>query len=311
MEFRYLRSFLAIAEELHFGRAAQRLHLAQPSLSQQLQRLERDVGVELVRRSSHQVRLTPAGEVFRDEAKKLLDHMDRAVAAAHAVATGRAGTLNIGFNFPAGQDVLPAALAHLNSEHPRVQTQLWERRTGPQVEGVLDGELDVAFVYGSPASPQLRSKELMTVPIVAVVGERHPWAGRDAMPMRMLERQPCLLFRREQSPAMHDAIIGAAEQAGIKLTIAGEVDDPVATGVLVSARQVIGFSSASRAARAPAQGLVAVPLTSPAPTLALHVVWRAEDHTPLVDALLAALDAAGPFRFTWSRQARSDPSEQR
>ncbi|OZM79597.1 LysR family transcriptional regulator [Pseudonocardia sp. MH-G8] len=293
MEFRYLRSFLAIAEELHFGRAAQRLHLAQPSLSQQLQRLEREVGVELVRRSSHQVRLTPAGEVFRDEAEKLVERMDRAVAATRAVATGRAGMLSIGFNFPAGQELLPAALARLDAEHPRVQTQLWERRTGPQLEGVLDGELDVAFVYGSPASPQLRSKELMRVPIVAVVGEQHPWAGREALPVRMLEGQPCLLFRREQSPAMHDAITGAAERAGIKLTIAGEVDDPVATGVLVSARQVIGFSSASRAARATAQGLVAVPLTAPAPMLAVHVVWRAEDRSPLVDALLTALEPAG------------------
>ncbi|TQM11811.1 LysR family transcriptional regulator [Pseudonocardia kunmingensis] len=303
METRYLRSFLAIAEELHFGRAARRLHLAQPSLSQHLQRLERDVGVALVRRSSHEVRLTPAGELFRDEARKLLDHMDRAVAAAHAVATGRAGTLTIGFNFPAGQDVLPAALVHLGAQHPRVQTQLWERRTGPQLEGVLGGELDVAFVYGSPTSPRLSSKELMTVPIVAVVGEHHPWAGRDDLPMRMLERQPCLLFRREQSPAMHDAIVGAAGRAGIKLTIAGEVDDPVATGVLVSARQVIGFSSASRASRGPAQGLVAVPLTAPAPTLALHVVWRAEDRTPLVDALLAALEAAGPFSVPSPRPA--------
>ncbi|WP_219420397.1 LysR family transcriptional regulator [Pseudonocardia nigra] len=259
MEFRYLRSFLAIAEELHFGRAATRLHLAQPSLSQQLQRLERDVGVELVRRSPHEVRLTAAGEAFREEAKRLLDHADRAVAAARAVALGQAGTINIGFNFPAGQDVLPAALAALNDEYPRVQTQLWEKRTGPQLRALLAGELDVAFVYGRPTSPRLGSQELMTVPIVAVVGEGHPWAGRDAVPMRLLERQPCLLFRREQSPAMHDAIVGAADRAGVKLTVASEVDDPVATGVLVTARQVIGFASASRAVRAPAQGLERVP----------------------------------------------------
>ncbi|MBP2371828.1 LysR family transcriptional regulator [Pseudonocardia parietis] len=301
MEIRYLRSFLAIAEELHFGRAAQRLHVAQPSVSQQLQRLERDVGVELVQRSSHEVRLTPAGAAFRDEARKLLEQLDRAIAAARAVASGRAGTLNIGFNFPAGQDVLPAALAALNSEHPRVQTQLWERRTGPQLDGVLSGELDVAFVYGRPVSPHLSSTELMTVPIVAVVGERHPWAGRESMPMRMLDRQPCLLFRREQSPAMYDAIMGAADRADIKLTVTAEVDDPVATGVLVAARQVIGFSSASRAARAPAQGLVAVQLTAPAPTLGVHVVWRSADRTPLVEAMLGALKTAGPFTFTWPR----------
>ncbi|MEV1295427.1 LysR substrate-binding domain-containing protein [Pseudonocardia sp. NPDC049635] len=306
MEFRYLRAFLAIAEELHFGRAARRLHLAQPSLSQQLQRLERDVGVQLVRRTSHEVRLTPAGEAFRAEARMLLEQADRAVAAARAVASGRAGTICIGFNFPAGQDVLPAVLATLEAEHPRVQTQLWERRTGPQLEGVLSGELDVAFVYGRPLSPELSSTELMTVPLVAVVGECHPWADRDELPIRMLDRQPCLLFHREQSPAMHDAITGAAARAGVTLGVAAEVDDPVAAGVLVSARRLIGFTSASRAERAPAQGLVALPLTAPSPTLTLHAVWRTAGRTPLVEALLGALEAAGPF----TRRVRqsSDPA---
>ncbi|ODU07552.1 MAG: LysR family transcriptional regulator [Pseudonocardia sp. SCN 72-86] len=306
MEFRYLRSFLAIADELHFGRAAQRLHLAQPSLSQQLQRLERDVGVELVRRSSHEVKLTPAGEAFRTEVQRLLDQAARAVDAARAAAQGRAGTLNIGFNFPAGQDVLPNALAQLNNDHPRVLTQLWERRSGPQLEALLAGELDAAFVYGRPVSPRLASAELMTVPIVALVGERHPWACRESVAVRELERQPCLLFRREQSPAMHDAIIGAADRAGIRLTVTEEVDDPVATGVLVTARPVVGFASASRAVRAPAQGLVAIRLTAPTPTLALHVVWREDDRGPLVDALLAVLETGRPYSYTdrpSSRQA--------
>jgi DNA-binding transcriptional LysR family regulator len=103
MEIRHVMAFLAIAEELHFGRAAARLHLAQPSLSQQLQRLERDVGVRLVARSSHEVGLTPAGEAFEPEARALVAQMRKASEAAREAAAGRCGRMSVGFNFLAGQ----------------------------------------------------------------------------------------------------------------------------------------------------------------------------------------------------------------
>lgn len=297
MEFRYLVSFLAIAEELHFGRAAARLHLAQPSLSQQLQRLEREVGVELVSRTSHEVRLTPAGAAFRTEAERIVGHAARAVAAAKAAAQGRSGTVNVGFNFPAGLTVLPPTLARLTADHPKVLAQLWERRSGPQVEALMQDELDVGFVYGRPLPAQLESRELMTLSVVAVVAPQHPWARRESISMLELGERPCVLFRREQSPAMYDAITHAAAQAGSRLDVAEEVDDPLATGVVVSARPLLGFCSAARAARAGTQGLVSVPLTGPVPRLTLHAIWRSGVTTPVVDAFLSSLTAAGPY--TW------------
>jgi DNA-binding transcriptional LysR family regulator len=296
MEFRYLVSFLALAEELHFGRAAARLHLAQPSLSQQLQRLEREVGVELVQRTSHEVRLTPAGEAFRAEAERIVGHAARAVEAAKAAAAGRSGTLNVGFNFPAGVSVLPATLARLAEEHPRVLVQMWERRSGPQLESLINGDLDVGFVYGRPTAAQLESRELLRVPVVAVLGRRHPWARRDSIATRELGEWPCVLFRREQSPAMYDAIVGAATRAGAKLRVAEEVDDPVATGVVVSARQLVGFASAARSERSYLQPeVVSVPLTGPAPMLSLYAVWRSGGESGAVAAFLSSLAAVGPF----------------
>ena len=296
MEFRYLVSFLALAEELHFGRAAARLHLAQPSLSQQLQRLEKEVGVELVQRTSHEVRLTPAGVAFRAEAERIVGQAARAVDAAKAAAAGRSGTVNVGFNYPAGVSVLPLTLARLAQDHPRVLVQLWERRSGPQLEALLSGDLDVGFVYGRPTAAQLESRELLRLAVVAVMGRQHPWARRDAIAVRELGEWPCVLFRREQSPAMHDAIVGAATRAGAKLRVAEEVDDPVATGVVVSARPLVGFASAARATYSPAPpDVVPVPLTGPTPVVSLHAVWRSEGASPAVAAFLASLTAAGPF----------------
>jgi DNA-binding transcriptional LysR family regulator len=295
VEFRYLVSFLAIADELHFGRAAARLHLAQPSLSQQLQRLEREVGVRLVDRSSHAVRLTPAGVAFRAEAERIVGQAARAVEAAKAAARGRSGTVGVGFNFPAGLTVLPPTLARLAADHPKVQARLWERRSGPQIEALLQDELDVGFVYGRPREPRLDGRELAVLPVVAVVGPGHPLAGRGSVPVRELADEQCVLFRRAQSPALHDAITHAAARAGIELTVAEEVDDPIGTAVVVAARPLVGFASACRAVRAQSHGLVPVTLTDPTPRVGLHVVWRTGDRSPVLGAFLASLAACEPF----------------
>ncbi|CUU54533.1 DNA-binding transcriptional regulator, LysR family [Parafrankia irregularis] len=294
MELRYLTSFLAIAEELHFGRAAARLHLAQPSLSQQLQRLERDIGVELVSRSSHEVKLTAAGRAFEVEARRLLDATRRAVTVAREAASGRTGMISIGFNYPAGQRVLQPTLLRLAADYPGVSTTLWEARSGPQLSALAEGRLDVALVFAGPPSAQLRSQRVATIPLVAVVSRRHPWATRSEVPFRELADQPCVLFRREQSPAMHDAILAAADRCGIALTISDEVDDSGATGIVVTTRPVVGFASAARGAHPPGHGLSAVRLVDPVPTVGMYAVWR-PDPQPVVGAFLDCLEAAGPF----------------
>ncbi|PPK64105.1 LysR substrate-binding domain-containing protein [Actinokineospora auranticolor] len=293
MELRHLVSFLAIAEELHFGRAAARLHLAQPSLSQHLQRLERSVGVELVSRNSHEVRLTPAGEAFRELARDVVARVDKAAHAARAAAAGRAGTIRVGYNFPAGQRVLPGALATLAARYPLIDVDMQEMRTGPQLAALDDGRIDVAMVYGKPTSARLRHRHLLKVPLVAVVGVRHRWAGREKVPFGELAGESCILFARAQSAAMYDAIFSAAERCGIRLTVAEEVDDPGATGILASVKPVVGFASAARAANVGTSAqTVVVKLYDPVPTLDLYAVWVANDHAPLVAAFVDCLPPA-------------------
>jgi len=298
MELRHLVSFLAISEELHFGRAAARLHLAQPSLSQQLQRLEQSVGVQLVARTSHEVRLTPAGQVLDTEARGILAHVDRAREAARQAAAGRTGTVRVGYNYPAGQYVLPRVLAKVHAELPEVAVAPREMRTGPQTEAILDGTLDIAMVYGRPTDAALASRRLLRLPLVALVGERHPWANRSQVPFAELANQACILFRRERSPSMYDVVTRTAQAAGFTLDVVDQVDDPVATSIVVSTRNVVGFCSAPRASVvcAGATGIrpVAVSLVDPVPVLELHAVWRVAENA-LIDEFLRRLQAAGPF----------------
>ncbi|TNC24165.1 LysR family transcriptional regulator [Amycolatopsis alkalitolerans] len=299
MEFRHLVSFLAIAEELHFGRAAARLHLTQPSLSQQLQRLERTLGVELVARTSHEVRLTSAGRAFEVEARAIVTQMDKAALSAREAAAGRTGTVRVGYNFPAGQHILPATLARMHAELPDVTVRLEEKRTGPQLQALADGDLDIALVYGRPVTSDFQYRRLLRLPMVAVVGPGHKWAGRPGVPFAELAQHPCILFGREQCPAMYDAILSAAERTGIRLNVAHVVDDPGATGILVSVKPLVGFASASRGvlAGAAAGGVrpVPVPLYNPVPMIDLYVVWRDGEPNRLQAAFLDCIDAVGPF----------------
>ncbi|GAB3562641.1 LysR family transcriptional regulator [Amycolatopsis endophytica] len=298
MEFRHLVSFLAIADELHFGRAAARLHLTQPSLSQQLQRLERTLGVELVARTSHDVRLTSAGRAFEVEARAIVARVEKAAQSAREAAAGRTGTVSVGYNFPAGRHILPATLTRMHAEHPGVTVKLAERRTGPQLAALADGTLDVALVYGRPVTGGFRYRRLLRLPMVAVVGAGHEWAGLPGVPFAELARQSCILFDRDQCPAMYDAILAAAERTGIRLTVAQVVDDPAGTGILVSVTPLVGFASASRGmfAGSVPGGVRPVRLFDPVPAIDLYAVWRDAHTTPLQEAFLDCLETAGPFR---------------
>jgi DNA-binding transcriptional LysR family regulator len=280
MDFRHLKSFITLAEELHFGRAAARLHLSQPSLSAQLQKLEKSLGVTLVVRSSHEVQLTSSGVEFAKQARMVVAQMEKAVDVAKSTAAGQVGSLNIGYNFPASRHVLPAALTRLNERHPRMAVSLWEKRTGPQLGGLQDGSLDVALAYGRPQLPGLNARLLLSkVPIVAVVGRSHPWAGRPSVRCAELAATPCILFGRDQCPAMYDAIVAAAAEAEVSLTVAQTSDDPSGTAHVVAMKPYVAFASLSRAAAVgmgtAGSSSVAVKLVDPVPTIDLYMVWSA------------------------------------
>lgn len=296
MEFKHVSAFIAIAEELHFGRAAARLHLTQPSLSAQLQKLETSLGVQLVARTSREVTLTRAGQEFEVEARLVLRHMENAARVAKSTSSRRTGTIGVGYNFPASRHVLPGVMARMSREHPGVEVSLWEKRTGPQLHALADGSLDVALVYGRPNMVEFRCRQVLRhVPLVAVVGSGHEWAGRRQVRFAELANQSCVMFERDQCPAMYDSIFAAAADNRIVLDVAQTADDPGATAHVVSVKPLVGFASLSRASMAGMGTVgahsVAVTLVDPVPTLDLYAVWRGGEHNPAVKAFLDCLDA--------------------
>jgi DNA-binding transcriptional LysR family regulator len=236
IELRHLRAFVAVAEELHFGRAATRLHLAQPALTKQIQQLEVMLGVKLLDRSSRSVTLTPPGAAFLDEARRALDQTRRAVDVALRSARGETGLLRIGFSASAPTGAFPHVVRAFRRECPDVRLELTEMWSADQVEALLADRLDLGF-GNEPAvgSELLEGQTVQEDPIVAAVPATHELAGRDSVRLRELSHEPFMTFPRATAPAYFDQLIAACHRAGFSPRFAQEIMAIPATLGLVAA----------------------------------------------------------------------------
>lgn len=294
VELRHITSFLVLAEELHFGRSAARLHISQPSLSLQLQQLERRVGVRLVARTSHSVRLTPAGEAFRREAGPLIGQLDRAVEAARQAGPAASGHLRIGFNFPAGQRVLVPALARMRDTYPQVRTSLLQRHTCGQLAELRRGRLDLAFVYGTCGDEGISQRPILTLPVVGICASDHPLATGERVRWPELARHRCVLPSQSTSPAIHDAVLSAARRNGIDFSAAPVFDDGDAAVVMVASQQVVIFASSVRAETVGMIGLATLSFVDPVPEVTIYATWREQETNPAVPLFLDTIDQVRP-----------------
>lgn len=292
MELRHITSFLVLAEELHFGRSAARLRISQPSLSLQLQQLERRVGVQLVARTSHSVRLTAAGEAFRRTAGPALGQLDRAVEAARRAGPAAAGQLRIGFNFPAGQRVLVPTLAVLRDQYPQLRTSLLQRHTSGQLAELRGGRLDIAFVYGPCDEEGVRQRPVVTLPVVGICASDHPLAAGAPVHWPDLARHRAVLPSRATSAAIHTAVLDAAGRGGLDLSAAEVFDDGDAAVVRVASEQIVIFASSVRAESVGMIGLSTLSFVDPVPEVTVYATWREPDHNPAVPLFLDAMERA-------------------
>jgi DNA-binding transcriptional LysR family regulator len=290
MELRHINSFLVLAEELHFGRSAARLHISQPSLSLQLQQLERRLGVQLVARTSHSVRLTPAGEAFRREARLLLGQLDRAVEAARLASPAASGHLRIGFNFPAGQRVLVPVLSMLWERYPEVRTSLLQSHTCGQLTELRNGKLDIAFIYGTCDEKGMCQRPILTLPVVGVCASGHPLANGAPVRWPDLARYRCALPSQTTSPALCDAVTKAARLNGVDFAAAEVFDDGAAAVVRVASEEVVIFASSVRAETVTMIGLATLSFVDPVPEVTVYATWREQDSNPAVPLFLSAVE---------------------
>ncbi|MBB4789929.1 LysR substrate-binding domain-containing protein [Streptomyces nodosus] len=237
MELRHVRSFLALVEERHFGRAAARLHIAQPALSQQIKQLERDLGTVLFTRSTRRVELTEAGADLTAYARSILAEVERAEAHMAMLASGHAGRVSIGFVGTATYDVLPQVARTVRAELPAVSLELHGELLAPQlVEGLLDGAYDLALFRPGPAGHSgVRVVPLRTERLVAVLPSHHPLAGRRRVPLAALADEPFVVHPSRERSSMHERVLAACARAGFEPATLVEVGETSTLVVFVAA----------------------------------------------------------------------------
>ncbi|NUS27420.1 MAG: LysR family transcriptional regulator, partial [Streptomyces sp.] len=202
-----LHAFVVLAEELHFGRAAARLGIAQPPLSQQIRRLEDKIGAPLLVRPPGPVALTPAGHALLPAARQALAALTDGLAAARAAAAGRTGTLRLGFAASLALTLLPELLRTYVDHHPQVRLDIREMTTAPQLTALREGDLDVGLLREPPSDdPDLSFRTVLTETFVAVLPRAHPLAAHRTVTPDQLAEHPFILLPREAGPGLHDRI---------------------------------------------------------------------------------------------------------
>lgn len=194
MELRQLRYFLVVADELHFGRAAERLHLTQPPLTVAIRRLEGELGVQLFNRTTRRVSLTPAGEAFRTRIQGAVTELDDAAGDVASVAAGLSGRIRVGFVSSASYTTIPEAIRIFRERRPRVELVLSPLTSAEQIEQLLDGELDLGLIRDPGEMPGLRMELVSTEDLVAVLPKAHPLTSVEEIRPEDLEGEPLILF---------------------------------------------------------------------------------------------------------------------
>ena len=294
IELRHMRHFVTVAEELHFGRAAARLGMAQPPLSQSIQRLETALGFKLFARTQRRVELTPAGRVFLDESRRTLSQADATVTLSRQAASDDTAELHVTFVSAALYRVLPVALRQFRSAHPLVRIRLDELATDPQIESLKDGTADLGFV-----TPPFRSTgglEVVSIhrdPIVVAVPASSILARRDHLELSDLAEENFVLFPYKQGPTLHSRIMAACRRAGFLPHISQEARLMHTILSLVGAE--MGVSLVPDGARTlGVDGVRFVPLSPVSEDLSweLSMAWRARGMRrplrDLIDLVLAS-----------------------
>ncbi|WP_101788520.1 LysR family transcriptional regulator [Nonomuraea indica] len=293
MNLRQLRYAVALAEELNFGRAALREGVRQPPFSQQIGKLEEELGVRLFERTTRQVRLTPAGEAFVAEARMSLAHAALATESARRVGRGEAGRLVVGFVGSATNITLPRVLRRFRSRYPGVQVELRELPTAQQAEELRQGLLDVGLLHAplaGPAAEVLTTRTVARELLLAALPADHPLATRGTLPVAALAGEPFVMFPRRHGPALYDRITSVALAAGFEPTIVQEAVQMQTIVGLVAAGTGVSIVPES-VARLRHGDVVFRPLAPPTRVVTLDVTWRTGDPNPLVHNFRALFPA--------------------
>lgn len=291
IELRHLRYFIAVADELHFSRAAERLGMSQPPLSQQIRDLESLLGLRLLRRTNRRVELTDAGRVYLDAARDIVARVDAATDQARRAERGEIGELHVAFTRSTPLiERFPRAIRAFRDAYPAVRLVLVERNTLQQVACLLEGSQHVGLLRGGALHATLVSHKLVDDPLVAVLRADHPLATRKRARLRMdeLADERFVVFSRAAGTGVHDQLLSMCRNAGFVPRIAQEAgESSTMIGLVAAGLGVAVLPDSLRHVRV--DGVAYVAIESPDAASALHVTHRRDDASPLVKAFTALM----------------------
>ncbi len=289
MELRHLRYFLAVGEEQHYGRAARRLHVAQPALSRQIQNLEEEVGFKLFERLPRGVRLSAAGQLFLEDARRILQEVNEAVARAARVARGQSGTLRVGFTESTSwRGVVPGSFRRFREMQPDAELQLQPSPSLVQLEAIRSGRLDAGFVFNMPkADPELDGLPVAMEQIELAAPRGHPLTKLKQVRLRNLTSASFVWFPRREAPALYDRLMHECFRGGLKSPrIVQEGQDEATILSLVATGLGVGWVLRTARWHRPKSVdiLSVVDLVMPQQ---LSLAWRKDNQSPLLASFVA------------------------
>jgi DNA-binding transcriptional LysR family regulator len=284
MELRHLRYFVAVGEEQHYGRAGRRLRVAQPALSRQIQDLEEEIGFKLFERLPRGVKLSAAGTLFLEDARRILRDVNEAAARAARVALGRAGTLRVGFTENASWwGVVPESFRRFREMRPDAVLQLQPSPSLGQLEAIRSGRLDAGFVFNMPdTDPELELLPVAVQHIELAALRRHPLTKLKKLRLRDLADATFIWFPRRESPALYDRLLHECFQGGVKSPrIVQEGKDEATILSLVATGLGVGWVLGTARWRCP-KSVVIRPVVDLNLPLPLSLAWRKDNMSPLL-----------------------------
>ena len=288
MELRHLRYFVAVAEELHFTRAAERLGIKQPPLSSQIRQLEHEMGAPLFHRLTRGVELTEAGALLLIEARQILDQVEQTKAGVQSRARGETGHIHLGF---AGatyfQPLVPAVIRAYREHYPSVVLSPEQSNTPQLVAGLRSGEIDIAFVRPPISDDEgLAIEPLVEEPMLIVLPASHPRAGDHSMPLEALARETLILFPRAIGPGLYDAVIASCQRAGFSPKLGQEA--PQISSIVHMVAAGFGVSIVPQSIKQiHAEGIVFLGIDGDAPRTPISLAYRQDDHSTVVRNFVA------------------------
>jgi DNA-binding transcriptional LysR family regulator len=290
MELRQLKYFLAVAEELHFGRAAEKVHIAQPPLSQQIKALEEELGAKLFLRNSRNVQLTEEGKYFRKEAVEIFDKINNAADTVFRMAKGETGRISVGFMEIAMDSHLPEIIRSFKYDYPDVRVKVSQLGASSQMEKLRTGQLQVGFCSAYKYGLQdLDYKLLFRKQHLLAMPEDHALAAKDSVTLEDVAGERLIIFPRVGHPDLYDSIFAAFHKKNIFPGPAQEVAGISGVTALIAAG--MGVSFVPENTRIQRKGIVTRPLADNFPTMDIYMVWKKGEPTAVVSLFLEEVAA--------------------